>query len=139
MTDHHIGSRVQAAGILIVTVGFWLLCCIVISVAGQKTNHVCAATALYVGGAALALSAIFGWPIGSSFTIAGIGPLPIYLTVAPFTLRIDAFSAIFVALLGILTMAAGPKSLKTSVADRPGASQCFELWASYFLIATSRP
>ncbi len=50
-----------AANLLIATVGFWLLCCIVISIVGRGVSHVYASAALYLGGAALLIAAICGW------------------------------------------------------------------------------
>jgi hypothetical protein len=41
-----------AANLLIATVGFWLVCCIVISVLGRRVDHLYAAAALYVGAGA---------------------------------------------------------------------------------------
>ncbi len=51
------------------------------------------------------MASICGWSMDTTFTVMGVGPLPIYLAVAPLTVRIDALSSIFVALLGVLTSA----------------------------------
>jgi formate hydrogenlyase subunit 3/multisubunit Na+/H+ antiporter MnhD subunit len=88
-----------AANLLIVTIGFWLLSCIVISILGRRVSHLYASAALYVGGASLFITAILGWSIDSTFSIAGIGSIPVYLAVAPLSFRIDALSSIFIALL----------------------------------------
>jgi hydrogenase-4 component B len=94
-----------AASLLVITVGFWLACCLVIAVAGERVNHVYAATGLYIGAAGLLLTDFYGWPVDTTFTVTHLGNLPVYLAVAPLTLRIDSLASIFIALLGILTMA----------------------------------
>jgi hypothetical protein len=52
-----------AASLLIAMIGLWLLYCIVISVFGRRTSQVYASTAVYLGGAALLTTGIFGWSI----------------------------------------------------------------------------
>jgi hydrogenase-4 component B len=93
------------ADLLTSIIGFWLLGCIVISIFGRRVNHIYPSTLLGLGGAGLLFASVSGWLHDSTFVVTGLSSFPIFLGVAPLSCHIDALSSVFIALLGVITIA----------------------------------
>jgi hydrogenase-4 component B len=92
---------VVASTVLTSVIVFWLLACIAVAIGGRKVNHFDPSIALFVGGVATTAAAYFGWNHDYVWTL----PSPIYLSMMPFSNRLDSLSSIFVGLLGIVIIA----------------------------------
>jgi hydrogenase-4 component B len=90
-----------AGSILSYTLVIWLLCTPLMALAGSSIKHGVASAILFAGGAAMVVASILGW----QNDITWDAPRPLYLAVAPLSLRLDPLAAVFIALLATITMA----------------------------------
>ncbi len=94
-----ITSTVDA--LLFGTVLMWTLGIPCMAASGNRCQQVVPAGFLFSGAGLLLALSCCGWQSSFSYT----APLPIYLAVAPLSIRMDGLSAIFAGLLAVVSMA----------------------------------
>jgi hydrogenase-4 component B len=90
----------HAASLLTGTSLFWLLTCLLITIFGKNGKHNWPSGLLFLGSLVVLLAAALGW----SGDVTWDAPQPIYLAVAPLSLRLDSLASIFIGLLAIISI-----------------------------------